>query len=174
MNEMDNDDEYLEEATERGSDELLSDDDLRLPEGASPLVRLHAVRAWLTRRQQEASIEIGAAALTLQEMLENTQPEARLRRREREMLAERLQQTQQHFQIAQQRLNAYEEAAALLEEYVTHTTPGPRLLVEYYLALENIIQASLQEDSDDQSPRLQVLFDVLHRVEHVSVSYEDD
>lgn len=178
MDEMDND-EISEETTEVGSDELLSDDDLRLPEGASPLVRLHAVRAWLTRRQKETTLEIGKAALALQELQEQTQPETRLRRRERETLAQRIQQAQQDFQDAQQSLNAYEEAATLLEDYVDHTTPGPRLLVEYYLALEDLIQSGLQEQlpgeqPDESSPRLQALLSVLQRVEHVSAPREDD
>ena len=46
---------------ETGSDELLSDENLRLPEGANILVRLHAVRAWLSRRRDETSIEVGEA-----------------------------------------------------------------------------------------------------------------
>ena len=47
---------------EMGSDELLSDDNLRLPESANILVRLHAVQAWLSRRYDEATIEVGEAA----------------------------------------------------------------------------------------------------------------
>ena len=35
---------------ETGSDELLADDNLRLPERANVLVRVHAVRAWLDVR----------------------------------------------------------------------------------------------------------------------------
>ena len=65
---MNFDDHTPEEVTEVGSDELLSDDDLRLPEEANPLVRLHAVRAWLTRRQKMANLEIGEAALKLQQL----------------------------------------------------------------------------------------------------------
>ena len=44
---MDNDDDFADTSIEIGSDELLSDDDLRLPESANILVRTHAVRAWL-------------------------------------------------------------------------------------------------------------------------------
>ena len=55
---------------EMGSDELLSDENLRLPESANILVRLHAVRAWLFRRHDEATIEVGEAALALQEVMQ--------------------------------------------------------------------------------------------------------
>ena len=49
---MDNDDDFSGTSIEIGSDELLSDDNLRLPESASTLVRTHAVQAWLTRRHE--------------------------------------------------------------------------------------------------------------------------
>ena len=62
------DDKISQEATEIGSDELHSDDNLHLPIGANPLVRLHAVRAWLTRRQKMTNIEIGEVALELQQL----------------------------------------------------------------------------------------------------------
>lgn len=45
---MDIDDETSNVPVEIGSDELLSDDNLRLPESANILVRIHALRAWLT------------------------------------------------------------------------------------------------------------------------------
>lgn len=172
------DDDFAEEETETGSDELLSDDNLRLPEGASPLVRLHAIRAWLARRQYETRIEIGEAALALQRLMEmEDEPQmTRLRRRERTSLMERVQQTQQEMEGGQQRLNTYEEAQTLLEECITHTTQGERALVEYYLALEDLLQ------SDDlpaptlssATPRQQALMDVQHRVEHVSAPHEED
>ena len=68
---------------EMGSDELLSDDNLRLPESANILVRLHAVQAWLSRRYDEATIEVGKAALGLQEVMQEDALETRVRRRMR-------------------------------------------------------------------------------------------
>src|SRR2546422_2845967 len=106
---MDTDDELPDESTEAGSDELLSDDNLRLPESASPLVRLHAIRAWLTRRQKETTIEIGEAALTLQHILQQEPHEVRPRRRERQGYTEQIQHAQRILAEAQQRLSAYEE-----------------------------------------------------------------
>ena len=80
---MDSDDNDIsEETTETGSDELLSDDNLHLPEGANPLVRLHAVRAWLRRRQKMTNIETGEAALELQQLQQDESGTIRLRRRE--------------------------------------------------------------------------------------------
>ena len=122
-------DDVPEEVTEVGSDELLSDDDLRLPEGANPLVRLHAVRAWLTRRQKLTNIEIGEAVLELQHLQQDESGTTRLRRRELQARQEQMQHLQQKFQQAQQRLVAYEEAETLLQECVDHTTVGERLLV---------------------------------------------
>jgi ATP-dependent exoDNAse (exonuclease V) beta subunit len=172
---MDFDDALPQEENEVGSDELLSDDNIRFPEGASPLVRLHAIRAWLSRRQQETGIEIGTAALTLQQLMQDEPQMTRPRRRERISLMDRVQHTQQELQRAQQRLDAYEEAQALLEDCITHTTMGERALVEYYLSLEDLIQ---NEDTPGieaiPTPRQQALIDVQHRVEHVSAPYEDD
>src|SRR5438128_1072426 len=97
------DDDFSEsEDNETGSDDLLSADHLRLPEGASPLVRLHAIRAWLSRRQQETSMEIGEAALALQQLMEEEPQTSRPRRRERLGLTERVQHIQQKLQHAQQ------------------------------------------------------------------------
>jgi hypothetical protein len=170
------DDEFPESAeNEIGSDELLSDDHLRLPEGASPLVRLHAIRAWLSRRQQETSIEIGEAALTLQQLMEEEPQMSRPRRRERLGMMERVHHVQQELQYAQQRLNTYEDAQTLLEDCITHTTPGERALVEYYLSLEEAMQSDdLANEEAINVPRRQALMDVQHRVEHVSTSYEDE
>lgn len=169
------DDDLPQEESETGSDELLSDDNLRLPEGASPLVRLHAIRSWLSRRQQETSIEIGTAALALQQLMRDESQAVRPRRRERASLMDRVQHTQQELQAAQQRLNTYEEAQRLLEDCVTHTTAGERALVEYYLTLEDLIQNEEALDDEVGSiPRLQALMDVQHRVEHVSAPYEDE
>jgi len=60
---------------EVGSDELLAADELRLPAGASMLVRLHAMRAWLQRRHAESDLEVGQAALSLQMAMSRRQPE---------------------------------------------------------------------------------------------------
>lgn len=171
---MDFDDHTPEEVTEVGNDELLSDDDLRLPEGANPLVRLHAIRAWLTRRQKMTNIEIGEAALELQQLQQDESGTARLRRRELQARQEQIQQLQEAFQQAQQRLATYEETETLLQECVDHTTVGERLLVEYYLMLEEQVQNCLQAGESETSPHLQVLQDVQHRVEQVSISDEDE
>jgi hypothetical protein len=168
------DDDIPEEATETGSDELLSDDNLRLPGGANPLVRLHAIRAWLTRRQKVTNLEIGEAALELQHLQQDEPGTARVRRRELEARQGQMQSLQQRFQQAQQRLATYEEAETLLEECVDHTTVGERLLVEYYLILEELVQDSLQAGESESSPRVQVLFDVQQRVERMSISEEDE
>jgi hypothetical protein len=173
---MNFDDDFSEsEDNAIGSDELLSDDHLRLPEGASPLVRLHAIRAWLSRRQQETSIEIGEAALTLQQLMAEEPQMSRPRRRERLGVMERVHHTQQELQHAQQRLHAYEEAQEMLEDCIAHTTPGERALVEYYLSLEEVIQ-NVDPASDERSSpsRRQALMDVQHRVEHVSASPEEE
>jgi hypothetical protein len=171
---MDFDDDIPEVVTEVGSDELLSDDDLRLPEGANPLVRLHAVRAWLTRRQKMANLEIGEAALELQQLQQDKSNTSRLRRRELQARQEQTQKLQEAFQQAQQRLATYEETETLLQECVDHTTVGERLLVEYYLMLEEQVQNCLQAGESEASPHLQVLFDVQHRVERVSISNEEE
>ena len=86
---MDFDDDTSDSPAEAGSDELLSDDNLRLPESANILVRIHAVRAWLTRRQQETRFEMGETALALQESMQEELHEAKLRRRERQIIEER-------------------------------------------------------------------------------------
>src|ERR1700730_16337007 len=78
--DIDPDDDIFQETTEIGSDELLSDDHLRLPETASMLVRLHALRAWLTRRMRDTELEIGNAALRLQESMQEDPQEAHPRR----------------------------------------------------------------------------------------------
>ncbi|HVB23817.1 MAG TPA: hypothetical protein VNG51_17910 [Ktedonobacteraceae bacterium] len=166
---MDFDDETFNSPAEIGSDELLSDDNLRLPEGANILVRVHAVRAWLARRQQETRIEIGETALALQESMQEELYGAKLRRRERQLIEEQKYALQDALAENQQRLAAYEEAQALLEESVTHTS-GERTLVEYYLALEELVQGS----DDAHSPRIQALSSVQHRVEHVGTPNEED
>ncbi len=170
---MNFDDEFLEESTETGSDDLLADDNLRLPDHANTLVRVHAIRAWLARRQKETSSEIGDAALALQEVGQDDPQENRLRRRERLLLAEQMQRQQKTFQDAQERLRAYEEAEALLEDCVSHTTTGERVLVEYYLSLEELTEHAASQNDTEHSPWLQALEDVQHRVEHVGSPSED-
>jgi len=170
-----NDDELFEETSEIGSDELLSDDNLRLPESANTLVRLHAVRAWLTRRQVETSMEVGEAALSLQEAFQEPPQETRLQRRERRHQADgvqRVQRAQQTLEEAQQRLGTYEEAQALLEECVAHTTSGERVLVEYYLMMEDLMQSSI-EMAEPSRQRIAALADVQHRIEHVGAPNEE-
>ena len=160
---------------EIGSDELLSDDNLRLPESANILVRLHAVRAWLSRRYDEAVIEVGEAALGLQEVMQEDAVETRPRRRRQQMEeVQRFQHAQQMLMDAQQRLSAYEEAQSILEDCVAHTS-GERVLVEYYLTLEELVLRSLEqvERDEDHAPWLEAVSDVLHRVEHVGTPDEE-
>ena len=173
MRYMDFDNEIPDASTETGSDELLSDDNLRLPESANILVRTHAVLAWLTRRCKETALEIGEAALALQQTMMQEPQETRLRRRERQNLEWQISQRQQQLQEAQQRLDAYEEAQGLLEDCIAHTS-GERILVEYYLVLEDLVQNITQANQPEDTPRLQVLADVQHRVEHVGVPHEDE
>jgi hypothetical protein len=176
MMDSDPNDDIFQETTEVGSDELLSDDNLRLPESASMLVRLHALRAWLTRRMHDTEREIGNAALRLQEAMREEPQSTPPRRRERDRLQAQMQQLQYVLQEAQQSLDAYEEAQSLLEESVAHTTTGERALVEYYLTLEELLQDTLAGSIADSpaSPRRMALLDVLSRVEHVSASGEDE
>ncbi|MBV9258227.1 MAG: hypothetical protein JO215_09430 [Ktedonobacteraceae bacterium] len=170
---MNPDDEFLEETTETGSDDLLADDDLRLPDSANNLVRVHAIRAWLTRRQKETSMEIGEAALALQQALQEEPQESRLRRRERQLQTKCMQHQQHALLDAQQRMHAYEEAEALLEECISHTTTGERVLVEYYLTLEELAENATPENETEHSSWLQALEDVQHRVEHVGSPNEE-
>src|SRR5438874_5111259 len=96
--DIDDEDEASNEAAETGSDELLSDENLRLPESANILVRLHAVRAWLSRRHDEATMEVGEAALALHEAMQENPVETRPRRRMHQM------EEAQQFQRAQKAL----------------------------------------------------------------------
>ncbi len=171
---MNFDDEHSQEETETGSDELLSADNLRLPDSANPLVRLHAIRAWLTRRQQETHLEMGTIALDLQKMQQEGQQEIKLRRRELQARQDRLRAVQERFQSTQQLLRVYEEAERLLEDCVDHITVSERLLVEYYLTIEVLAQEAAQEHEGAQSPRLVALSDVLHRIEQVGAPHEED
>lgn len=160
---------------ESGSDELLADENLRLPESANMLVRLHAVRAWLSRRIDEATIEVGEAALALQLVMQEDAVETRPRRRTHQVeAAQQSQRAQKALADTQQRLSAYEEAQSLLEDCVAHTS-GERVLVEYYLVLEELwLQSQEQMNSTEaRSPWFDALSDVLHRVEHVGTSNEE-
>ena len=161
---------------ETGSDELLSDENLRLPEGANILVRVHAVRAWLSRRRDEATIEVGEAAIALQEMMQEEAVEVRPRRRTRQIEAVQgqFQRAQKALAESQQRLSAYEEAQTILEECVAHTS-GERVLVEYYLTLEELVLQSQEQvdQTEDRSPWLDAMSDVLHRIEHVGTPDEE-
>ena len=159
---------------EIGSDELLSDDNLRLPESANVLVRLHAVQAWLSRRREEAAIEVGEAALALQEAIQENAQETRVRRRAREGEEQRLKRAQQALTDAQQRQSAYEEAQSILEDCLAHTT-GERVLVEYYLTLEELILQNgvHPNQANKHSPWLDALSDVLRRIEHVGTPQEE-
>ena len=61
-----------------------------------------------------------------------------------------------------------------MEDCVAHTS-GERVLVEYYLTLEELVLQS-QEQMDqtaDRSPWLDALSDVLHRIEHVGTPDEE-
>ena len=161
---------------EIGSDELLSDENLRLPESANILVRLHAVRAWLFRRRDETSIEVGEAALALQEIMQKEAVEARPRRRTHqfEAVQQQFQRAQKALAESQQRLSAYEEAQSILEDCIAHTS-GERVLVEYYLTLEDLVMQSQEkmDQAEDRSPWLVALSDVLHRIEHVGTPDEE-
>ncbi len=157
---------------ELGSDELLSDENLHLPEGANILVRLHAVRAWLSRRRDAATIEVGEAAIVLQDMMQDEAIETRPRRRTHQI--EQFQRAQKALTESQQRLSAYEEAQSILEDCVAHTS-GERVLVEYYLTLEELVLQSQEQvdQAEDGSPWLDAISDVLHRIEHVGTSDEE-
>jgi hypothetical protein len=171
---VDIDDDTSDLSEEVGSDELLSDDNLRLPESANILVRLHAVRAWLARRREEAIIEVGKAALEFQQAATPGPQETRLRRRERQGYEARLRDTQRVLAAAQQRLQAYEDAQTLLEDCIAHTTSGERVLVEYYLTLEELVQSSTQGSEEERTPRLRALSDVQHRIERVGTPNEEE
>jgi len=182
---------------EIGSDELLSDDSLRLPAGANILVRVHAVRAWLSRRREEAVHAVGDAALVLQEVMQRSQQQQELlrpRRRERLEQQEQLQRTQQQLNVTQAHLLAYEEVQTLLEECIAHAS-GERVLVEFYLELEDLVQRIVQSipsppldslaeldapggldtpEAQNTQARLQALADVQQRVEHIVALNADE
>src|ERR1700674_2041540 len=105
-----------------GRDELLSDDNLRLPDSANVLVRLHAVRAWLARRHDEVAIEAGTVALAMQQAMSDSASQSRPRRRAfQQAEVDASAMLAQQLADAQQRLGAIEEAQALLEDCIAHT-----------------------------------------------------
>ncbi|HEX4203353.1 MAG TPA: hypothetical protein VHZ51_03975 [Ktedonobacteraceae bacterium] len=171
---MDFEEEFSTNETEVGSDELLSDDSIRLPDSANPLVRLHAVKAWLTRRQKETTLEMSKAALDWQTLQQTaTQDSGRMRRREQQQLTEQLQRAEHSYQMLQEKLNAYEQAEQLLEDCLAHTTSSERTLVEYYLLLEEMVGQEVDNpDSVAATPHQQAFTDVQHRVEQVGAPQE--
>ncbi len=162
-----NDEEFS--AEEIGSDELLSADELSLPASANILVRLHALRSWLSRRYVETQQEVGMAALDVQEVSRDAADSQRPRRRH-EQSNVLLQRAQHHLLQAQQRLSAYDEAQILLENCVAHTTAGERLLVEFYLSLEELVAASASSTASSWS---EVMATVLQHVEQLAMPGED-
>lgn len=170
------DNEDFNEGVEVGSDELLSDDNLRLPESANPLVRLHAIRSWLARRIAETNVELGEAALALQQVMQEEPAQStRLRRRERQSSTQYAAQEriQQDLKDARERIQAYEEAQVLLEECVTHTTSGERALVEYYLTLEDLLLSRRLEQGEPHVAWIRAIADVQNRVERVGIPSEE-
>jgi hypothetical protein len=167
---MDFSEDDLQEGNELGSDELLSDDFLRLPENANVLVRIHAVQAWLNRRLKETELEIGEAALAIQEA-EMTTPA--LRRREREQQHTQQQHLYLQYEQAQERLRGFQDAANLLEENIDHVTSSERTLVEYYLSLEELRQSANEEQVPLTLPWHMALAEVQHRIEHVGIPDEE-
>jgi hypothetical protein len=160
---------------ENGSDELLADDNLRLPDSANVLVRIHAVRAWLARQHDEAAIEVGMAALAFQQAMSGPVEELRPRRRAHQLQPDTTV-AQQQLTDAQQRLGAIEEAQEVFEDCIAHTN-GERALVEYYLAVEQLLLDNGYSLSDDNPTRHTPWFDamvaVLQRIEHVGTLQED-
>ena len=179
------DDENMQSADEAntGSDELLADDNLRLPESASILVRIHAVRAWLARRLREVEEEIGEEALEMQLAMREAEEFSITRPRRRGSVNERLQRAQQALSVVQEKLRGYEEAQKLFEECVDHVTAGGRVLVEYYLMLDNLLldlrtraEQSVQDEQGvmNHAPTyLGAIADVQHRIEYVVTPEEE-
>ncbi len=87
---------------------------------------------------------------------------------------QRFHRAQQALMASQQRLSAYEEAQSILEDCIAHTS-GERVLVEYYLTLEELVLRSLEQmkQTEDHSSWIDAVSDVLHRVEHVGTPDEE-
>jgi len=152
-----------------GSDDLLAADDLHLPEGANTLVRLHALRAWLEHRCTASELEIGTAVLALQTTMHDPGTHRRPRRQWEEA-NQSLLRAQVALSQAQLRQSAYHTARTLLEACVTHTTTAQRLLVEYYLSLEELAEAGSEAADPPWQAAIQ---DVLHRVEQIGSPAEE-
>lgn len=174
----DEDDGEEGEPEQVGSDELLTDENLRLPEGASILVRVHAVRAWLARRLRESELAVGEAALAMQIALSEEQSGTMRPRRRMNSWQDKVQYLQEQLGIAQERLRGYEEAQRLFEQCVDHVTASERVLVEYYLMLDALLPGAREHAGQNEgqtagmSAYLEALADVQHRIEHVVVSEE--
>jgi hypothetical protein len=171
MYKEENDETDENSPLETGSDNALADDDLRLPEGANVLVRLHALRAWLERKIVENEQDIGFAALALQEVMKEGENEPRQRRRFTGG-SSRQEQVMQDITHAQERQSALAEAHTLLEDIVAHTTTAERVLVEYFLSLEELVQSA--QDTAAGNRWLATMSEVMGRVEQVSISTEED
>jgi len=122
--------------------------------------------------KQAARLQRREAALALQEIMQEEPHDTRMRRREQQLQRERLEQVQHSLAEAQQHLSAYEEAQSLLEECIAHTTSSERVLVEYYLTLEDLVQAT-QTSQSESSSWLSALADVQHRIEQVGAPKEE-
>ena len=106
------------------------------------------------------------------------------RRRSRQLFTERRERAQQALTDAQERLSAYEEAQALLEDCIAHNN-GERVLVEYYLLLEEQVDTTILlsnkdriDGQRDQPAHSQAWYsaiaDVQHRVEHVGIQSQEE
>lgn len=175
----DEDDGEEGETKQVGSDELLADENLRLPEDASILVRVHAVRAWLARRLRESELAVGEAALAMQMALSEEQSGTTRPRRRMNSGQNKVQHLQEQLSVAQERLRGYEEAQRLFEQCVDHVTASERVLVEYYLMLDALLQDLRERTGQNEqgtagmSAYLEALADVQHRIEHVVVPEEE-
>jgi tetratricopeptide (TPR) repeat protein len=173
-----NDDANEPAGEEEGSDELLADDALRLPESANIRVRLHAVRAWLARRRREAAIAVGEAALALQAATQPPQEEQRPRRRhipEETSSYAQIARAQERLRASQEALRAFDEAQEKLDECIDHAN-GERVLVEYYLLLEQtLLDAGYLPNQDitgTHDPWYDAMVEVLRRIEHAGTPEE--
>jgi len=92
---------------------------------------------------------------------------------------DKVQHLQEQLSVAQERLRGYEEAQRLFEQCVDHVTAGERVLVEYYLMLDALLQDLRERTGQNEqgtagmSAYLEALADVQHRIEHVVVPEEE-
>ena len=130
-----------------------------------------------SRRLDEATIEVGEAALALQEMMQEGAVETRPRRRahQNESVQEQFQRAQKALAESQQRLSAYEEAQSILEDCVAHIKRRAR----FGRILPDPGRACAAKPGTEwirqkiSSPWLDALSDVLHRIEHVGTPDEE-